>query len=817
MRFFVKAYAMHEHELGAIKAEADQGAFEGQLHEGVIDGIADEEAIRRLAGQGVVVQAVAPFAEKPQAPPEAAPPPNDQDGGDFGVRAGFGDGGPPGAMPDFAGVARRTLTFPRPQPLRAAGPEYWLVSLLTGLSDKVFDALKGADAEIVERDPSGSFVVRTMAGEQKLEGLPFVGEVRRYGTAETLEGAASMLPDEQPPEAAAPAARRTTFRRAPAALTITPAKGQFDAICHLEDDVPETERRMVSLGARIINVDGRVIRFVADNASIESIAAIGGVASVARAQEARLLTDHARPLIGLDRAAPAASPLPYDGSGELVGVADTGIDSTHPDFAGRITAAIALGRNGDASDPDGHGTHVAGTIAGDGAASRPHGQNSGPGPLHGIAPAAKLHFQSVMDMNGGLGGLPDSLAALFGPAYNAGVRVHNNSWGAYLQARYDKMALDVDEFVYDHPDFLPVIAAGNEGSCRPGFQSAPGFVDYPSLGAPATAKNGLTVGASRSDRSSGGLAALKWGAAWPDDFNGQPISDENVSGDDQRLAAFSSRGPCDDMRIKPDLVAPGTDIAATKSQFAPLANYWGPYPGTRLYAFMGGTSMATPIVTGCAVLTRQYYRQQQGNPDPSAALIKATLINGTTWLSGPDAVARPDGSPNYHQGFGRIDMARTLPDPVNPAFDLFFVDTWKRDNKLGFTDRSGRHRWKIVISKPGELRITLAWTDPPARALQNQLRLLMDTIENGQSVNWVGNQDASAPMKVAAHDPRTLLPGLSNVLTRDPQNNVQIIRADVKPGEHTLALFADSLLKLPQEFALVIAFASGGMQVEARD
>ena len=57
---------------------------------------------------------------------------------------------------------------------------------------------------------------------------------------------------------------------------------------------------------------------------------------------------------------------------------------------------------------------------------------------------------------------------------------------------------------------------------------------------------------------------------------------------------------------------------------------------------------------------------------------------------------------------------------------------------------------------------------------------------------------------------------MTNVVMRDPQNNVQIIRTNVVPGEHTLALFADSLLKLPQDYALVINFAHGGMQVTAR-
>ncbi len=117
-----------------------------------------------------------------------------------------------------------------------------------------------------------------------------------------------------------------------------------------------------------------------------------------------------------------------DGTGETVAVADTGIDDTHPDFAGRIATKIARGRLNDASDPNGHGTHVAGSVLGDGSASN--------GQYQGIAPKAKLIFQSLLDSKGGLGGgLPLDLNDLFDEAYVGGARIHNNSWGARIRHR----------------------------------------------------------------------------------------------------------------------------------------------------------------------------------------------------------------------------------------------------------------------------------------------------------------------------------------------------------------------------------------------
>ena len=533
------------------------------------------------------------------------------------------------------------------------------------------------------------------------------------------------------------------------------------------------------------------IRFYAteDSPLLTELGVLPEVDIIAEFIPPKFFNDISRVLLevdAIDATGAVAAVLTQDGTDQIVAVADSGIDDTHPDFQNRIVGKSALGRPGQTNDPKGHGTHVAGSILGDGMASN--------GKIKGIAPKAKLFFQSLLDVNGELGGLPINLNDLFSEAYLAGARIHNNSWGSNTPSFYTMNSEEVDEYVWNQRDMLIVIAAGNAGSGSSMQHAAAGFVDWLSIGSPASSKNALTVGASRSSRTDGAFSKVTYGQGWPTVFPQSPIASATVSGDPQGLAAFSSRGPCDDRRIKPDVVAPGTDIVSTKSSLAPISEFWGPYTPEGAtqpdpnYAYDGGTSMATPLVSGCAALVRQYY-VESGVQTPSAALIKATLINSAEWLTGEDSVAPAPGNPNYHQGHGRICMSRAIPNPSRPAMNLRFVDGWQT---FRFTRTGERKIYRLVLPAVcPELRMCLTYTDAPGRGLQNNVNLIVQCpplAAGGGATKILGNQNL--PDKL-------VLP--------DPDNNVETILIRNAPaGTYLLQVVMSNLVKSGQDFALVI-------------
>ncbi|HTD88258.1 MAG TPA: S8 family serine peptidase, partial [Candidatus Binatia bacterium] len=330
----------------------------------------------------------------------------------------------------------------------------------------------------------------------------------------------------------------------------------------------------------------------------------------------------------------------FDGHGVTVAVPDSGLNNgdaatMHPDLFGRVAAFFYYGTLTDAADEHSHGTHVAGIIAGNGAT----GEVDEYGALYGlgVASQARIIAQRIFD---GLGNYeaPPSFERLTRDAVRAGADIASNSWGDDTQGRYDLSAAEFDALVRDADslapgaqEFIIEFSAGNAG---PGLQT---------VGSPAVAKNVIATGASQNDR-----------------FDFIIYSD----GQDA-MADFSSRGPCEDGRIKPDLVAPGTWIASLKSASAGTENAWAEISDN--YIYQGGTSQAGPQVSGAAAVLVQYLREVYGLSRPSPALVKAALINSAVDMDDSFGTAP---IPNADEGWGRVDLTQIILAPA--AFD--FVD-----------------------------------------------------------------------------------------------------------------------------------------------
>jgi hypothetical protein len=531
----------------------------------------------------------------------------------------------------------------------------------------------------------------------------------------------------------------------------------------------------------------------------------------------------------------------YNGSTQIAAVSDTGLGggtaaTAHPDIpASRIVAirnwpGTAGGCfrtivNDGAKDVDsGHGTHTAGSVLSDGGVS---------GEGIGVAPAARLVFQATENyatitpictalnpelVNGYyLTGIPDDLRTHFQQAYDDGARIHSNSWGSDVAGDYTADSAYADEFVWGHRDMIITFSAGNEGADA----NANGVVDNDSIGSPATAKNVLTVGASENDRqghyecdpaltytshdttyqngqtcaSMGGQNFLgtpgqRWG------FTAPPISTDLTAGNAEQMAAFSSRGPTDDGRIKPDVVAPGTWVLSTYSgeyqegYGDPVNPQNGLYQSdgwgiglNSQYKYFGGTSMSNPLTAGAATVVRDFY-QKAHSLNASAALVKATLINSAVDLLDENNDGANDNDfpiPNVHEGWGRVNLDNATDGTAQ------FVD-----NTAGLsTGGSAAPTYTAPGGAP--LKITLVWSDYPSTeaAAANLVNNLNLTVTGPGGVTYRGNVFSGGWSATGG--------------SADTVNNVENVYVQsAAAGTWTVTVNGANVPNGPQPFALVV-------------
>lgn len=602
-------------------------------------------------------------------------------------------------------------------------------------------------------------------------------------------------------------------------------------------DAGLTTAAIAQSGAEIVSRTDGILLVAADANQLQAIAHVLDVAWV---ENFVMPEKHGDFGAGVILGSTTVNANGYNGSSQIAAVADTGLGTgaaagAHPDIpASRIQAIYnwpgvtdscfrTITDDGAQDVDSGHGTHVAVSVLGDGDAS---------GRGIGTAPAAKLVFQATENWvttsnlcklygypdDYYLTGLPADLRTLYQQAYAAGARIHANSWGSAQAGLYTINSVNTDDFIWTNRDMLITFSAGNEGIDT----NADGIVDNDSIGAPATAKNVLTVGASENQRTdnypcdttlthqsrdayqpsttcsgmSGQNILGTYGVRWPADYPAPPLSTDPTAGNMEQMAAFSSRGPTDDGRIKPDVVAPGTWILAGYSSLYqegygdplnPRSNRyqmdgWG-MPLSADYKYFGGTSMSNPLAAGAATVVRDFY-QKAKSINASAALVKATLINSAVDLGDENNDGVNDNDypiPNSHEGWGRINL-------INAT-----------DNSAFFTDQTsglatgGSIAYQFNVAGGAPFKATLVWSDyrSTEAAAKNLVNDLDVVVTGPGGVQYRGNVFSGGWSAVGG--------------TADRTNNVENVYVQsAAAGTWTVSISGFNVPNGPQPFALVV-------------
>lgn len=477
----------------------------------------------------------------------------------------------------------------------------------------------------------------------------------------------------------------------------------------------------VASNARVAASHDGVFHLEVSRDDLQRIAHLDSVQAIEEVPEAVPYNDRIREVSGINRfnsSLHSAGESILTGADQCVGIADTGVDTSHEAFKSKVAKTWYV--NGEENDDDGHGTHVAGTILG-APVKGWEGHD-----VTGMAPSARLSVQ------GGIFRSKNLLATeLFDQAYStpgATCRIHNNSWGfsidlsSPVQAPYTTADAErVDEWALAHPDFLIVYAAGNDG-----LERTPTGAQ---VGAWGVAKNVLTVGATFTDRPYRDDFAADYSIVTPQTKRG-------------KVTSFSSRGPViKTLRTKPDVVAPGVGIlssrathpSAVREQAKWPAKFGQPLggfkPGDKTI-FCSGTSMAAPAVSGYAALLREALVKWQNVSSPLAPLMKALIINGTDDLQLDKTI----------QGYGEVNMSKVLSPVQQKVAD---IDAGKASSghaqgtavKGDVTTKS----FKTIVPKASStgksvnLQVTFVYHDLQGAEIQNRMSLLVE--QNGNKVD----------------------------------------------------------------------------------
>ena len=572
-----------------------------------------------------------------------------------------------------------------------------------------------------------------------------------------------------------------------------------DIVCFSREDRLQVEGKFKRMGVPVLLRSAYKLRveFHDDRAILRRIK---GVKVVDDARAPELLSSSLSSALGLSVKSRDWQ-TSFKGRGQIVAVADTGLDkgvaddSIHADFRGRVRYLTSWpindswsqyvkhpGHDDGAEDRNsGHGTHVAGLAVGSGILSGSR--------YRGVAPEAQIVFQAIeqytevkrscrsrMPSSFYLSGRPLDLRRLFNEAREYGARIHINSWGDPANGQYTDDCYEADMFLHKHQDAVILFAAGNSGVDLDGNRE----VDRRSLYSPASAKNVIAIGATE-----GGDIGTGNRGTWADidrqrkRFRNEIDRKDRISGDPESIALFSSAGPTADNRIKPDICAPGTNLAAPRSS-ATKTKGWGLASPLPHYMYYGGTSMSTGVAGGFAAILRQAWQERNGGRAPSGPALKALMILGAR-----PVLKRADNKtePRHVGGFGRINFEHSVPDQLNRAVRLF------DEAESGLL--TGEERtYSLSLRSPGPLRAVLTWYDVPGETLVNDLDLHLAG-PGGLQV-WGNHAEGKSGRP-------------------DRVNTVEVISLNhAEPGVYTFTVIAANVPAGLQTFALAVLVPESG-------
>lgn len=431
-----------------------------------------------------------------------------------------------------------------------------------------------------------------------------------------------------------------------------------------------------------------------------------------------------------------------------------------------------------------HATHVAGTMMATGLYPAAKGM------AFGLSQLLSFEFNGdISEMSANAATLlvsNHSYGAIAGWRYNDDVTPARwEFWGSagenedYRFGHYNNAARDWDLICYNAPYYLPVKSAGNSrnengpavgepyfrynasgvmssaGNRPAGISSNNGYDIISTYG---TAKNILTVGA---------VNPLPFGVTSPSSI---------------QVSSFSSWGPTDDGRIKPDLVGDGVSVTSTSD-----AN-------TTAYATLSGTSMASPNISGSLVLLQELYSQKNAGAFMKSATLKALVI-------GTASEAGSNPGPDYVYGWGLLNTEEAAKAILNKG---------NKSNIIESTLAQGTSQtFNVIASGNGPLIATICWTDPEATPIATPLAL------NNTTLRLVNDLDLRATQNTTTFSPWVLNPAIPSAAATTGDNfrdNVeQVYIANAIPGKsYTFTIsHKGTLLRGPQAFSLVLTGVGG--------